>query len=428
MANLNENVEVELFASDKGKKTRDIKDMKKVVDLVKKEILPKDNIEYMKVKVKVKNDKEGKPEYLVVYKLRKDSYMADVSKVKVDNNYTVKEIINDYNDEGDFDEVEEEEENKSYATYDFVFATPVSNISTALDAVNNLYNMAINAGYTAKKLIDSEATVANYKHYLTSGVKGFVNVGHGNTHEIVLDDGRLNYQWFNSLAGSALNSTVVYFNSCQVFNSPLQPAVMHSGARTFVGGITNLLIGPSEAVCKCFWQDILLNHKNMGLALHDCESSHYPHQNSHGISGDLGLFIRLIIHQTLNPRDLRCGMIRKTRVASDPRCHIIRKTLNLSDLRCVRPTILRTDPRCRITLSPRCNIIRKTFEPNCLIRRTLDPSCRIRETMVGMCNSDIPDIGGMPIPMRDYDPYNGDDELWYDEDNYIDWDMDDYQE
>jgi len=425
MANLNENVQVELFAFDKGKKTRDIKAISSIVEVVKKDVLSKDNIEYMKVKVKVKNNKEGKPEYLVLYKLRKDSYMADVSQVKIDSNYTVKEISNNYNDEGDFDEVEEEEENNSYDTYDFVFATPVSYIATALDAINNLHNMAIAAGYRSKKLLDSEATVANYKHYLTSGLKGFVNVGHGSPSLIVLDDGRLDSHWFTSLGGTSLNPTVVYFNSCQVFNAPLQPAVMHSGARTFIGGITNLLIGPSERVCKCFWQDILLNHKHMGEALHDCEISNYPNQNSHGISGDLGAFKKLVIRPTLLLRDPRCR---------------IRRTLDMSDLRCVRPTILRHDHRCEIirrTLSlsdPRC--IRKTFRPGCLIRetfkpgcfiphKTLNPSCRI--TMV--CGIDIPDINdGMPLPTREYNTYydqDNDDESWYEEDNYTDWDMGD---
>ena len=51
--------------------------------------------------------------------------------------------------------------------------------------------------------------------------------------------------------------------------------------------------------------------------------------------------------------------------------------------------------------------------------------------MVGPCPPDIPDIGGMPIPVRYYDEYYdpySDEESWYDEDNYNDWDFDDYDD
>jgi hypothetical protein len=65
---------------------------------------------------------------------------------------------------------------------------------------------------------------------------------------------------------------------------------MKSGARTYIGGIVNLLIGPSEEVCKCFWDKVLAAGGEMGQALKDCEAAHYPAQGAHGISGDLGLF------------------------------------------------------------------------------------------------------------------------------------------
>jgi hypothetical protein len=147
--------------------------------------------------------------------------------------------------------------------------------------------MAVKAGLKSKILLGADASVANYKKYLASGLKGFVNIGHGNTSLIVLDDGPLHASWFQGLSGKPLAPGVVYFNSCKVFNNPLQPAVMQAGARTYIGGIVNLLIGPSEKVCQCFWDKVVLQHIAMGDALKDCEKAHYPTQGAHGISGDL---------------------------------------------------------------------------------------------------------------------------------------------
>jgi len=121
-------------------------------------------------------------------------------------------------------------------------------------------------------------------------MKGFVNVGHGYEEGIILDDGRLRYTWFQGLTNRPLHPSVVYFNSCKVFNFPLLPEVMNSGARIFIGGIVNLLIGPSEAVCKEFWNSVITEKAQMGDALNAAEISHYPVHGAHGITGDLGLF------------------------------------------------------------------------------------------------------------------------------------------
>jgi hypothetical protein len=65
---------------------------------------------------------------------------------------------------------------------------------------------------------------------------------------------------------------------------------MAAGARTFIGGIINLLIGASEEVFKCFWKTVLTSSRPMGLALRGCEKANYPVANAHGISGDMGKF------------------------------------------------------------------------------------------------------------------------------------------
>jgi hypothetical protein len=140
--------------------------------------------------------------------------------------------------------------------------------------VEKVHQMAVSAGLKSKVLLGADATVANYKQYLASGLKGFVNVGHGNTTGIVLADGPLHYNWFQSLSYRRLSPAAVYFNSCRVFNSPLQPAVMNAGALTYIGGIVNLGIGPFEEVCKCFWNKALPQGSRMDSALKQCEQQH----------------------------------------------------------------------------------------------------------------------------------------------------------
>jgi hypothetical protein len=150
--------------------------------------------------------------------------------------------------------------------------------------------MAVNTGLKSKVLLGADASVSNYKKYLKSGLRGFVNVGHGSPSLIVLDDGLLYASWFQGLPGKPLAPAVVYFNSCQVFNNPLQPAVMEAGTRTYIGGILNLSIGPSEEVCKCFWSKVLTQRGAMAPTLKDCEKAKYHTQGAHGICGDLGRF------------------------------------------------------------------------------------------------------------------------------------------
>jgi hypothetical protein len=182
-----------------------------------------------------------------------------------------------------------DEEGKDYGEFDFVVGSPVPDIPTAKKAVEFLFDLFTKAGFKCLKLLGSDASVANYRKYLTSGLKGFVNVGHGCTEFIELSDGPLDYTWMESLSSSPLKPAVVYFNSCQVFNKPLEPSIMKAGARTFIGGIINLRIGSSEEVCKCFWSSILKSQIKMDEALKLCEKG-YPDPGAHGIDGDKGPF------------------------------------------------------------------------------------------------------------------------------------------
>jgi hypothetical protein len=293
MNNLNENIEIKVFASGKKQKTYDMQDEEQAVDAIRQHVLPKAEVEYLKVKVKITRKDDSSPKHLTAYLMRKDSYTADVVKIEVDENFQVQAIKENYDDSEDQDE--EEEEGVTYApgeSFDFIAATPLPEISSAKQAVEKAHQIAVNAGLKSKILLGTDASVANYKRYLATDIKGFVNVGHGSTNGIILEDGKLNYTWFKGLSGKSLTPCVIYFNSCEVFNDPLQPNIMHAGARTFIGGIKPLWIGPSEEVCKAFWDKSLMGNERMGEALHNSEQSHYPKKDkgAHGISGDLDIF------------------------------------------------------------------------------------------------------------------------------------------
>ena len=299
-------IDVRVFASRKASRSLDSQDELQVVEIIRNRVLPQSKGEYYRVDVKIHRKKDQTPQYLVAYMLRKDIYLAEVVKVNVDADFHERGIMFNYDDSKDKEEEEEEEEEKFSITeeggyecaYDFIAATPVPDINTAKEAVEYLHNLAISVGLRSKMLLGAEATVANYKKYLTCGLTGFVSIGHGNTNEIVLYDGPLRWNWFDGSSNQApnqvpnpdLNPEVVYFNSCQVHNDPLKDAVMKAGARTFIGGITNLLIGPSEAVCMCFWSNAMTSLKDMDEALKQCEIDKYPEKGAHGIIGDTGPF------------------------------------------------------------------------------------------------------------------------------------------
>lgn len=285
-------VEVRMFASGREYEERNLRDEQSIAESIRSNVLPTFSAAYQTVNVKVVRRADGTPDYLIAYMLRSDTYTADVVKVEVDDGYQVQGIVENYDDADDDEEESDDVIGPGPPEYgvNFVVATPEDTIATAVSAVNDIHNMATAAGYSATKLIGANASLANYRAYLKSGLKVFVNIGHGNTNGIVLHDGFLNHAWFQGISGNPLKPAVVYFNSCQVFNDPLKSKVMQAGARTYVGGIVNLLIGPSEEVCKCFWSKSLTAITPMSKILNQCEIAKYPTQGAHGIIGDTGSF------------------------------------------------------------------------------------------------------------------------------------------
>lgn len=249
---------------------------------------------YHHVQVEVKTRPDGRPEALVATMMRAFTYTADIMRLGVDSDYRVKSVAA-YKGEDDIagpasEAMSAGTEARRARGPDMVFATPVPEIATAKAAVEYAYKTARQAGYKVVKLLGKDANLANYRKYLSAHLKAFGNIGHGYTGGIVLSDGRLTSSWFDGLPKKTLSPETIYFNSCQVFNAPLQPAIMKAGARTFVGGKVNLLIGPSEEVFKCFWTRVLTDRKRMGDSLNACEKKLYPKPGSHGISGDLAKF------------------------------------------------------------------------------------------------------------------------------------------
>ncbi len=267
---------------------------KRIVESVENNVLRPSKEPYHKVHVAVKHRPNGAPEYLVAFMLREYTYTVDIARIDVDAKYAAKSVaFVDYEDIDESSVAVPEVPAKAPRPgrkVEMVFGTPVPEIPTAKAAVEYAYNLALQLGYRAVKLLGKSASVANYKKYLTADLKVFGNVGHGYTGGIVLFDGNLTSVWFNRLANTPVSPAVVYFNSCQVFNPPLQPAVMGAGARTFIGGKVNLLIGPSEEVFKCFLTKTLKEKKKMAASLKDCEKAKYPLANAHGLSGDSGKF------------------------------------------------------------------------------------------------------------------------------------------
>jgi ELWxxDGT repeat protein len=106
------------------------------------------------------------------------------------------------------------------------------------------------------------------------------------------------YTDFNDMQSDGLANKILYFNSCQVFNDPLKSSILSAGAGKIIGGIRDLIIGPSEDVFKCW------NAHNFELYLPEngqtdvlcywserCEIiAGYPNNGCHGCGGPVDVF------------------------------------------------------------------------------------------------------------------------------------------
>jgi len=287
---VNEGTKIVILPSA-ARATYGAREAKTIEKVIRENLLSKSMEPYRKVLVSVTHRRDGTPESLIAYMHRTYTYTLDIAKVGIGAQYGVRSVELSY--------AEVDDEVSAWPAPEppipllkprMVFATPVPEYPTAKAAVDYLYKMAKLLGYRCVKLLGASANLANYQKYLTGHLWAFVNVGHGNTQGIAVSDGFLSYKLLAGVPKHTLWPEVIYFNSCQVFNPPLQPAIMAADARTFIGGKVNLLVGPSEEVCKCFWTTILKKPAQMGRALVACEKQKYPTPGCHGISGDIGRF------------------------------------------------------------------------------------------------------------------------------------------
>jgi len=259
--------------------------------------------EYHKAKVKMAYDDTGAADHLVVYLLSKTSYSVETIRVDLDNNYGVSKVTTNY-DTSLEDLQYTIQADDSYAggtcpdtTVDMVFgSTEASDIRTAGQAVDNAAKIGRDAGYNVVTLKDSEENIQNVKDWLAcENLIVFGRVGHGYENGIVLDDGELKNDHFESLSSTALNNNLVYFNSCLVHNDPLEPAIVNAGAQKYIGGDVNLSIGPSEDVFICVMDRVINDGDAISTSLTECEQQHYRNQSQvrgsdgigdHGISGN----------------------------------------------------------------------------------------------------------------------------------------------
>ncbi len=287
MATEHPNLTVTVTHQPSAVRTYGAEDRDKIHEIVRDHVLLASYAPYHSATSKVEHDEAGDPKSILVTLLHRHTWTAEFARVAVDKDLAVQSV------DRDVAPVEEDEQPRTYSTKDFgsfdmVFGTPVPEISTALNAINNAYNTAVANGFHPIKLLGSDASVANYAACLQAKPLAFGTVGHGWTGGIVLWDGNLTASWFN---GQNIDPVVLFTSSCQTFNPPFVTAIMNAHTRTFVGGVINLLIGPSEQVFMCFWNKVLSRSQAMGGALTGCEqSTHYPDPGAFGIAGDQGMF------------------------------------------------------------------------------------------------------------------------------------------
>jgi hypothetical protein len=261
-------------------------DRPRVEQIVRTTLLAGSGTPYLLARVRVKFNAGGTPLHLVVYLARADISQADTARITLAPGYVVSAVDTAYSQQ----ESDLEPGVFSLQDADMLFETPVDFIASAAAGAQHGCLAGAAAGYGCDVLLGGGAGVQDIRNYLlTPRLKALGNIGHGNHDGIQLADGMLTNLWFDTLPHNALAGKLLYFNSCQVHNAPLEPAIMRAGARTYIGGDVNLPIGSSEEVFKCFWDATLNDKTAMGAALGVCEETQGL-TGFHGLSGDAGRF------------------------------------------------------------------------------------------------------------------------------------------
>ncbi|MCP4748262.1 MAG: hypothetical protein GY874_19315 [Desulfobacteraceae bacterium] len=265
-------------------------DVQKVHKIIRENFdINDDNGPYSKVKIEIVYDQAESPEHLLIYLLNKKYYTFETARIDLAEDLSVKDIIMNY--ELKEQDLVRDDMKQSYAScpdesVDMVFATCETGIPTAVDGVESLEKTATDQGYNVKTLFGSdEDKQAVYDWLSCENLMLFGRIGHGSKSGIMVDDGVVNNRYFEDLSSSELENKVLFFNSCQVHNSPLEPAVVGAGTQKYIGGKTNLYIGPSEKVFKCWFEKVLNANTSMADSLSECNSQ-ISNAGTFGISGN----------------------------------------------------------------------------------------------------------------------------------------------
>ncbi|GAB2881397.1 hypothetical protein GCM10027277_58090 [Pseudoduganella ginsengisoli] len=261
-------------------------DRVRVERIVRTTLLEHSTTPYLLARIRVQFAPDGIPLHLVVYLAHANISQADTARITLAPGYVVSAVDTAYQQR----ESDLEPGTFTVQDADMLFETPVDFIATAAAGVRRGCELGAAAGYACDVLLGSAAGVQDIRNYLLAPrLKALGNIGHGNPNGIQLADGMLTNSWFATLPAGTLAGKLLYFNSCQVHNAPLEPAIMGAGARTYIGGNLNLPIGGSEEVFKCFWNAALNDRSGMGAALGACEEAQGL-TGFHGLSGDAGRF------------------------------------------------------------------------------------------------------------------------------------------
>ena len=224
---------------------------------------------------------------LVVYLMYKDKYSVATAKIYVDENMNASKVVLDYVEtEKDFADIVVSDEKGTCPDQNvqMVFSSMETSISTAMNALDYLEQKAKDKGYNVKILKGNAENKTAIKNWLAcNNLILFGRIGHGMPSYIVVSDGNLTYTDFQQLPDNSLNNKVLYFNSCQVHNSPLQPAIVGRGVQKFIGGKSNLSIGPSENVFKCWFDKVTATPKQaITASVTSCDNG----PDVYGVSGN----------------------------------------------------------------------------------------------------------------------------------------------
>ncbi len=136
------------------------------------------------------------------------------------------------------------------STIETFWTTECTTIQTATSVISTNNSAAQQRGYKTKQGTGSGESLSNVQNHLScSTLKLWGRVGHGYESGLQL----YNHQNLTGFSGISLSGKGIYANSCKAYNQPFQGKVTGAGAKMYISGISNLSIGPSENVFKCWW-------------------------------------------------------------------------------------------------------------------------------------------------------------------------------